>query len=190
MNALRTIKSNLLSKDWWVSALRRAGRTAAYVALPYFVSATVFVDVPYISIASAAGLGFLASLITNVVQELPEVAGVGEPWWYSALSRVTKTFLQSLSAGIGSAVFFFDVEWTSILQLSAFAAVTSLLGAVVGTLPEANNPVAQATVPATVVNIDSGETVSAEAPAVIPVSSAEAASAVDEAGLRLPDGAE
>lgn len=164
-----TIKSNLTSGEWWKAALKRAGRTAAQIAIPYFVSAQVFVDVPYLALLSATVLGFGVSLITSVVAELPEVAGVGEPWWYSALSRFVKTFGQALLAGIGTAAFIGDVNWESILQLATFAGFTSVLMSLVGTLPEAPNPQAVASGTTNVYNLDTGKPQEVAVPVVAAV---------------------
>lgn len=173
MKFLRTIKSNLTSGAWWKAALKRAGRTAAQIAVPYFVSAQVFVDVPYLALASATVLGFGVSLVTSVVAELPEVAGVGEPWWYSALSRFLKTFGQALLAGIGTAAFIGDVDWESILQLSTFAALVSVLMSLVGTLPEAPNPQAIATGTTSVINVTTGAPQEVSVPVVAAVETSE-----------------
>lgn len=168
-----TVASNLTSGEWWKAALKRAGRTAAQIAIPYFVSAQVFSEVPYLALLSATVLGFGVSLLTSVVAELPEVAGVGEPWWYSALSRFGKTFGQAILAGIGAAVFVQDVDWATILQLSTFAAITSGLMSLVGTLPEASNPQALAAATVDVVDPEKGETIEVAVPVVTPVETVE-----------------
>ncbi len=164
-----TVKSNLTSAAWWKAALKRAGRTAAQIAIPYFLSAQVFADVPYLALLSATSLGFGVSVITSVVAELPEVAGVGEPWWYSALSRFGKTFGQALLAGIGTAAFIQDVDWPTILQLSTFAAITSVLMSLVGTLPEASTPQAVAVGTTTTFNVTTNQPQEVAVPAVVAV---------------------
>lgn len=128
------MKSNLLSLEWWKAALVRALRTAIVIALPYFGGASLEL-IPWIAIASAAGLGFLASLVTSLAG-LSEIGGQVS-WYYAIGERVVKTFAQALAAGLVGAVFFADVDWSVVLQTSAIAAVGSLLLGFLTKLPEA-----------------------------------------------------
>ncbi|WP_434315826.1 hypothetical protein [Leifsonia sp. P73] len=125
----------ITSPSWWKAAAIRGARTAVTIALPYLLSAAVFTDVPWLSVGSAAGLGFIASLITSLAG-LPEVNGKAVSVWLALLERVTKTFAQGLAVGIGNAVLFQNVHWTIVLQAAAIAALGSLLLGVLSNLPE------------------------------------------------------
>lgn len=63
------------------------------------------------------------------------------PWWLASLERVTKTFGQSLAAGLTGAVLLSDVDWPVVLQAALGAAFISLLRLILATLPA--NPTAQ-----------------------------------------------
>ena len=135
-----SVSLNLSSTAWWKAALVRAVRTALVVAVPYVGSAAV-THVAWLSGASAAGLGFILSLLTSLTG-LAETSGSSVPVWYSLLERTVKTVAQGIIAGIGNAVLFQDVHWVLILQNAAIAGVGSLLLGVIAKLP--------ATVPVTV----------------------------------------
>jgi hypothetical protein len=125
--------TNLTNATWWKDAALRALYTALAIALPYLGAAFV-ADVPWVTIALTASLGFLASLVTSVAG-LPEVAGVNLPWWLAAVERVVKTFAQSLAAGFIGATLITDVDWAFVLQAAALAALTSLVRLILATLP-------------------------------------------------------
>lgn len=127
---------------WWKAALIRAGRSALVIAIPY-IPASYVGNTPYLTIVSAAALGFVLSLLTSLAG-IAEAAGVKLAWYYSILERVVKTIAQALVAGVGTAVLFQDVNWSGLLQLAITAGFGSLLLAVLTTLPESDKPVAAA----------------------------------------------
>ena len=130
--------TNLTNALWWKDAARRALYTAVAIALPYLGGA-LLVDVPWITILSAAAVGIVASLATSLAG-LPEVVGVDLPWWLAAVERVVKTFFQALAAGLLGAVLVTDVDWGFILQASLLAAGVSLLRLILATLPNDPTP--------------------------------------------------
>lgn len=136
--------SLLTSRAWWRSAGLRALYTAIAIGLPY-VGGALIADIAWLTAASAAGLGFLASLATSLAG-LPEAEGVDLPWWLAAVERVVKTFAQALAAGFLGATVFADVSWSTVLQAAAISALTSLLRLILATLP------ADPTPPAVVMN--------------------------------------
>lgn len=125
--------TNLTNRTWWKGAALRALYTAFAIALPYLGGALIS-DVPWLTIVSAAGLGFLASLATSLAG-LPEANGVDLPWWLAAVERVVKTFAQALAAGFLGATLLADVDWSTVLQASLLAALTSLVRLILATLP-------------------------------------------------------
>lgn len=125
--------SNLSNALWWKDAALRAAYTALAIALPYLGAATLNA-VPWLTVALAAALGYVASLATSLAG-LPEVSGVDLPWWLAALERVVKTFAQSLVAGFVGATLITDVDWAFVLQAAALAALTSLVRLILATLP-------------------------------------------------------
>lgn len=128
--------SKLADLTWWKAALLRAVYTTIAIAIPY-IAAVRLADVPWVMVASAAAVGFIASLATSLFG-LPEAEGVDLPWWLAALERVAKTFGQSLAAGLAGATFIADVDWSTVLQAALGAALLSLLRLILATLP--NNP--------------------------------------------------
>lgn len=132
--------SKLRSATWWKAAANRAMRTALVIAIPY-VPVTFVGDVPYVTIASAAALGGILSLLTSLTG-IAEVDGTTEPWYYAILSRVVKTVAQAVIAGAGTAVLITDVDWSNIGQMALTAGFGSLLLAVLSQLPEADLPTA------------------------------------------------
>lgn len=125
--------SNLLNPTWWKDATLRALYTAIAIAVPY-LGAALLTDVPWLTLALASTLGFVASLATSLAG-LPEASGVDLPWWLAALERVVKTFCQALAAGFVGATLITDVPWPVVLQAAAISALTSLLRLVLATLP-------------------------------------------------------
>lgn len=125
--------SKLASPAWWKAAVVRGLYTAIAIALPY-VGGALIADIDWITAASAAVLGFLASLATSLAG-LPETEGVDLPWWLAAVERVVKTFAQALAAGFIGATLLADVAWSTVIQAAAIAALTSLLRLVLATLP-------------------------------------------------------
>lgn len=130
--------SLLASSIWWKDASRRALYTAIAIALPY-LGASLIADVPWLTVLSAALVGFISSLATSLAG-LPETVGVDLPWWLAALERVVKTFFQGLAAGLVGAVLVTDVDWLFILQASLLSAATSLLRLILATLPNDPSP--------------------------------------------------
>lgn len=125
--------SNIMNITWWKAALLRALYTAFAIALPYLGGALI-ADVPWLTIASAAALGFVASLATSLAG-LPESVGVNLPWWLAAIERVVKTFAQALATGFIGATLLAEVDWSTVVQASLIAALTSLVRLVLATLP-------------------------------------------------------
>lgn len=132
------IGNPLASGVWWKAALIRALRTAILVAIPY-VPASYFGAVPYLTLASSAGLGFILSILTSLV-DLPEADGKAQPWWFAVLSRVVKTVAQAILSAIGNALLIQNVHWSLILQVTIASAFGSLLLAVLTDLPETATP--------------------------------------------------
>lgn len=142
--AAHALTHSLASKSWWKAAFIRAVRTALVVAVPY-VPASYVGAVPYLAIASAAGLGFILSILTSLTG-LSEADGAKQAYWVAILERVVKTVAQALIAGIGTAVFITDVNWDNLLQMALTAGFGSLLLAVLNQLPEADAPAVGTTV--------------------------------------------
>lgn len=129
--------STITSRSWWKSALARAIRTAAVVAIPYVPVSLGGEE--YLILASAFGMGFVLSILTSL-GGIAEAEGTEVPWWYATLSRVVKTVAQALVTAFGSAALFTDVDWSVIPALVVSSAIGSLLLAVVKQLPEAPLP--------------------------------------------------
>lgn len=125
--------SKLASTVWWKAASLRALYTAVAIAVPYLGGA-LLADVPWLTILSAAAVGFLASIATSLAG-LPETEGVDLPWWLAAVERVVKTFAQALAAGFIGATLLTDVAWSTVVQAAVIAALTSLLRLILATLP-------------------------------------------------------
>lgn len=125
--------SNLTNSAWWRAAALRALYTALAIALPYLGGALI-ADIAWLTIVSAAGLGFIASLATSLAG-LPESVGVHLPWWLAAVERTVKTFAQALAAGFVGAVLLADVAWSTVVQAALISALTSLVRLVLATLP-------------------------------------------------------
>lgn len=128
--------TKLTNLAWWKAAVLRGLYTAVAIALPY-VGGALIADIAWLTAASAALLGFLASIATSLAG-LPEAEGVDLPWWLAAVERVVKTFAQALAAGFLGATLLSDVAWSTVIQAAAIAALTSLLRLILATLP--NDP--------------------------------------------------
>ena len=123
------------SVSWAKAASIRAGKTAIYVAIPFFAVATTFGQINWPTFAGTVILAVILSYATSAIAGLPEVAGKVLPTWLALAERFVKTFAQAVVAGIGSATVFGDVHWAAILQASLFAAVASLLTGLLTNLP-------------------------------------------------------
>lgn len=130
--------TRLTSRAWWKAALLRALYTAVAIAVPYLGGALLS-DILWWTAASAAALGFLASVLTSLAG-LPESEGVDLPWWLAAVERVIKTFAQALAAGFVGATLLADVAWSTVIQAAIIAALTSLLRLILSTLPADPTP--------------------------------------------------
>lgn len=128
----------LLTKTWWVPALKRSARTAVIIALPYLPAAYAN-TASYWTLLSAAALGFVLSLVTSLAN-LQEADGVSIPFAFALLDRVVRTIAQALVTAIGNAVLFTDVDWKVVPAIIASAAIGSLLLGVLTNLPEADHP--------------------------------------------------
>jgi ElaB/YqjD/DUF883 family membrane-anchored ribosome-binding protein len=124
----------ITSAAWWKAALLRALYTALSIAVPYLGGALIK-DIPWVTIALTAAMGFVASLATSLAG-IPEAEGVDLPWWLAAVERVVKTFAQALVSGFVGATLITDVPWTAVLQAAAIAALVSLLRLILATLPK------------------------------------------------------
>lgn len=124
------------SVSWAKAASIRAGKTAIYVAIPFFAATLTFDQFNWPTFIGTVVLAVILSYATSAIAGLPEVAGKTVPTWLALAERFVKTFAQGVVAGIGSATVFGDVHWQAILQASFFAAVASLLVGLVTNLPD------------------------------------------------------
>ena len=138
-HVLAALSSALFTLAWWKAAALRGARTAVVIVIPYVGTALLFKDVNWLTIVSAAGLGFVASLLTSLAG-IPEADGKSIPVYLALLERSVKTLAQGLVVGIGNAVLFTDVNWSTIGQAALISALGSLLLGVLGYLPEASDP--------------------------------------------------
>jgi hypothetical protein len=138
-HVVAALSSALFTLAWWKAAVLRGARTAVVIVVPYVGGVVLFKDVDWLTIVSAAGLGFAASLITSLAG-IPEAGGNTVPVWLALLERTTKTVAQGIAVGIGNAVLFSDVHWSTILQAALISGLGSLLLGVLGFLPEAAEP--------------------------------------------------
>lgn len=141
----------VLSKEWWRAALVRALRTALVVATAYMPA--LYTDaVPWVVMGSAAAMAFVLSILTSLAG-LAEVNSVTVPWPIAIAIRVVKTIAQALVSGVlANVIFIQDIQWDAVLATTIGAGFGSLLLGALKTLPETTDPVAQATVPATIYN--------------------------------------
>ncbi len=126
--------TNLTNLTWWKAALLRALRTAVAIAIPYAGASTLFTGIPWITVGSAAALGFVLSLLTSLIG-IAEASGTLVPVWYSLTEKVVKTIAQALVAGIGSSVLVTDVHWSLIIQSALIAGLGTLLSSLLTVLP-------------------------------------------------------
>lgn len=138
-HVLAALSSALFTLAWWKAAAIRGARTAVVIAIPYVGTVVLFRDVNWLTIASAAGLGFVASILTSLAG-IPEADGKTLPVWLALFERSVKTLAQGLAVGIGNAILFTDVDWSTIGQAALISALGSLLLGVLGFLPEAADP--------------------------------------------------
>lgn len=131
--------THLTNPRWWKDAVLRALYTAVAIAVPY-LGGSLISEIPWLTVALAAGLGFVASLATSLAG-LPEVEGVDLPWWLAAVERVVKTFAQALVSGFVGATLLTDVDWVVVLQAAALSALVSLLRLILATLPADPTPI-------------------------------------------------
>lgn len=138
-HVLAALSSALFTLAWWKAAALRGVRTAVVIVIPYVGTVLLFKDVDWLTIVSAAGLGFVASLITSLAG-IPEADGKKVSIWVALVERTVKTVAQGLAVGIGNAVLFTDVNWSTIVQAALISGLGSLLLGVLGYLPEASEP--------------------------------------------------
>lgn len=160
-HVLAALSSALFTLTWWKAAALRGVRTAIVIAIPYLGTVVLFRDVNWLTIASAAALGFVASIITSLAG-IPEASGKTVPFYVALTERTVKTLAQGLAVGIGNAVLFTDVDWSTIAQAALISALGSLLLGVLGFLPESADPNAPLTA-----DISSIPVISAQAVTVI-----------------------
>lgn len=124
------------SVSWFKAASIRAGKTAIYVAIPFFAAVVTFGQLNWPTLLGTIVLAVILSYVTSAIAGLPEVAGKTVPTWLALAERFVKTFAQALLAGVGSATLFQDVHWSAILQASVLSAIASLLTGLVTNLPD------------------------------------------------------
>ncbi|WP_454112842.1 holin [Microbacterium maritypicum] len=130
--------TNLTKFTWWKAAALRGLYTALAIALPYLGGALI-ADIQWLTILSAAVLGFVTSIVTSLAG-LPEVVGNDLPWWLAAVERTVKTFAQALASGFVGATLLTDVAWSTVVQFALISALTSLVRLILATLPNAPTP--------------------------------------------------
>jgi hypothetical protein len=156
------MSTTITSASWWKAAAIRALRTALVVAIPYVGGASL-TGIPWAAVGSAAALAAVLSLVTSLAG-IAEAAGAVQPIWLALLERTTKTAAQAIVSGVGTALLFQDVPWSTVLQAAAIAALGSLLIGVLGFLPESTltgTPLEPATV-------EVGTPVTSNTPAIVP----------------------
>jgi hypothetical protein len=130
--------TNLTKITWWKAAALRGVYTALAIALPYLGGALI-ADIQWLTILSAAALGFVTSIVTSLAG-LPEVVGNDLPWWLAAVERTVKTFAQALASGFVGATLLTDVAWSTVVQFALISALTSLVRLILATLPNDPSP--------------------------------------------------
>lgn len=122
------------TKAWWLAAGTRAARTALTMAVSYVLVGGVS-QIQWLAVSSAAAFGVVTSFLTSLFN-LPEMDSTTSKW-EALVSRVLKTFAQSVLAMIPTtAVFLGDVNWVKVVDTSASAALGSLILGLVSVLPE------------------------------------------------------
>jgi hypothetical protein len=155
----------VFSAPWWKAAGVRAGRTAVIVASTYLPAAYTEA-VPWLVLLSAGLVAGLLSILTSLAG-LAEVNSVSVPWFVAIFIRVVKTVAQALGAGVlANVVFIQDINWEAVLATTIASGFGSLLLGVLKTLPETQDPVAQAVVPVVIRDSETGEPVTAAATTV------------------------
>lgn len=130
--------TNLTKITWWKAAALRGVYTALAIALPYLGGALI-ADIQWLTILSAAALGFVTSIATSLAG-LPEAVGTDLPWWLAAVERTVKTFAQALASGFVGATLLTDVPWSTVVQFALISALTSLVRVILATLPNDPSP--------------------------------------------------
>lgn len=141
--------SNLTSLAWWKAAFFRALRTVAAISTPYVP--IIFNDGVWLLLLSTAGFGALSSFVTSL-WGISETKGQSVTWYWAVFERVVKTAAQALLTAFGTATMFSEVQWDTIPALVGSAVLGSLLIAALQGLPEAEPPLAKATLSTVVVN--------------------------------------
>jgi len=141
--------SNLKSLAWWRAAGIRALRTALVIAAPY--APTVIYDGAWLIALSASGFGALTSLLTSL-RGIPESEGKTVQWYWAVFERSVKTAAQALITAFGTATLFEQVTWAEVPAIVGSSVLGTLIIAVLGQLPEAEEPLARATIQTVVVN--------------------------------------
>lgn len=155
--------SSLFTIVWWKAAFFRALRTAGVIATPYVP--TILYTNDWLILGSAAGFGFLSSIVTSLFG-IPESDGTKVTWWFGLTERVVKTAAQALLTVFGTATMFEEVNWESAPAIVGTAVLGSLLLGVLKVLPESEIPIAQVAAPVVIVNPDTGESTEQEVPVV------------------------
>lgn len=124
------------SASWWKAASWRALRTAVAVLIPLLAATTIF-ELDLVLAASTVGLSVVASYLTSLAG-LKEVVGDTVPKWVAIGVRAIKQFAQTAVGFIGASLLVTEVDWLTLLSLSASAAVMTILQGVATALPEAD----------------------------------------------------
>lgn len=169
---------SLFTLVWWKAAFFRGLRTAAVIATPY--APTVLYDQNWLVLGSAAGFGFVASIVTSLFG-IPESDGTKVTWWFGLTERVVKTAAQALLTAFGTATLFEDVVWENVPAIVGTAVLGSLLLGVLKVLPESEIPLVQVAAPVTIVNA-AGVATEQEVPVVAVTSNPSVAATVNESG--------
>jgi hypothetical protein len=128
----------VLTPSWWVQASKRAAATALAGLIPY-VTLVLTDATPLGRAASATALLILASYATSLAG-LPELGREGVSLVRAAITRTLKTFGQSLTAWIGTAVLFSELDWTVATVAVVGPTLITLLRTLLTALPEVDEP--------------------------------------------------
>lgn len=63
-----------MTKDFWLSALKRAAWTAAQTALSFLTLGMAVQDVDWLNVASVSALAAVYSILKSIVVGMPEVS--------------------------------------------------------------------------------------------------------------------
>ena len=125
----------IFSALWWIDALKRGGRTALVLIVPFVTGGTPVGELDFVTIGLIAALGFVTSILTSL-RGIPEITGEPMPLWKALLLRAARSFGQGVLTGIGTAALLTDVDWNIAIQLGLGGAVGSVVLGLLSHLPE------------------------------------------------------